>query len=422
MFPSSPALPCLLLFHLLCRERAELVLNGNNLVCALLAGLDHFAVFVRDIVSCLKNNTTLALLSVGATCIGELKRRCAPELEENIHFVTLRVNRLGDVNSSTTLAGLVRDTGDGEIARLLSDTAEVGRLRLGIPSAVEVAEVLTRNSHAIRVGVNGGDSVSLSRRAGLMLDLDLNIERGNSILEGLPWFRETSRRLGVYALQDTFEVSMEMAAFASAASKSLRLKALAPCKDFAIPGLKPLTFKVDLKAINVAFANGLLDESAIFRTDTRSGALVVSDINEFIDTLRFDQQIVIRVVRTLGQHFAITIEVLVRNFERRFSFQTQGQSQVCIFNGHELLFVLNEAKRGSRLLASHGDLDLVLEESLTSPLVLDAAQGKDVLSSLSEGIGLNSEAVILNASDTLRFALAIVNNLPLQVERCLAVK
>lgn len=60
-----------------------------------------------------------------------------------------------------------------------------------------------------------------------MLDLDLNIERGNSskfdgdpifvllllhaVLEGLPWFRETSRRLGVYALQDSKRVEVLVA-------------------------------------------------------------------------------------------------------------------------------------------------------------------------------------------------------------------
>lgn len=151
----SRALASLFFLHLLSRERAELVLDRNNLVRTLLARLDHLAVFIRHIMPCFEDNTALALLGVGAACVGELEWRRAPELKQNIHLVAFvyvhagllttadlntgqRVDSLGDVYRSAALAGLVRDASDDEIARLLRNTAEVGRLRLSIPSAVEV--------------------------------------------------------------------------------------------------------------------------------------------------------------------------------------------------------------------------------------------------------------------------------------------
>src|SRR6478736_9534382 len=84
--------------------------------------------------------------------------------------------------------------------------------------------------------------------------------------------------------------------------------------------------------------------------------------------------------------------------------------------------MFNKAKGGSWLLASYSDLDLVLEESFTTSLILDTAQRKNILSSLTEGVGLDPEAILLNTGDSLRLAFTIMHNLPFQIEGSLAVK
>ncbi|KAI6751364.1 hypothetical protein HG531_006060 [Fusarium graminearum] len=211
-------------------------------------------------------------------------------------------------------------------------------------------------------------------------------------------------------------------------------------------GFKTLTLEVDFKSIDVSFANILLDECVAIRFNTRgfnnrdlgprepanfkpgccrnngSRALDVTYFNQFIGALALDQEVIICVICTLGQHFAITSKISVGDLKWRLSFQAQRQAQVCVLNGHDLLLVFNEAKSGPWLLTSHSNLDLILKESLASSLVLNAAQGKDIFSSFAECVGLDPETALLNTSDSLRLALAVMNNLPFQIEGSLSVE
>lgn len=178
---------------------AELVLDRNNLVRTLLARLDNLAVLVRDVVPGLEYDAPLSLLGVAASRVCEFKRRGAPELKENVHFVAFvnvharvlttadlhagkGMDRLGNVDGGTAFAGLIRDARNDELAGLLSNTPEAGSVRPCVPLAVEVVSNVEWWRAREGVGDALADAVILARlqrvyRRGIV---QLNLYRGPS--------------------------------------------------------------------------------------------------------------------------------------------------------------------------------------------------------------------------------------------------
>lgn len=150
-----PSLSSIPLLHLLRRKRAELILDSHDFIRTLLSSLDSLATLVRNIMLRLEDDALLTLLGIAASSIRKFERRRAPKVKGDVDFVALvdvhsgllaladlhaghGVDGLDEIDGGAAFAGLVRDAGDDEVAGLFGHAAEVGRLGLGVPFAVEL--------------------------------------------------------------------------------------------------------------------------------------------------------------------------------------------------------------------------------------------------------------------------------------------
>lgn len=120
------------------------------------------------------------------------------------------------------------------------------------------------------------------------------------------------------------------------------------------------------------------------------------------------------------KYLAVAVEVAVRNRPRRFTLEAKRKVHLGILDSHDLLLLLGQAESCSGSLSPDGNLDLVLQMVAAAGLVLNAAEGEDMVSTLGEWRCLDLVMLRLDAGNTLRLALAVVDELPLQGERSVA--
>lgn len=111
--------------------------------------------------------------------------------------------------------------------------------------------------------------------------------------------------------------------------------------------VKELTFEGDFEAINVSFADVLLDKEAIARCDAlrfdkgylwprhpinlklgvglldSTGTLDIPHIHDLVDTTGLDGENVIGIVYLLGDNSSAAVEIAVRDNPGGFSFETE---------------------------------------------------------------------------------------------------
>ena len=143
------------LLHLLRRKRTEFILDSYHLIRTFLSSLDSLATLVRNIMLRLEDDALLTFLGIAASSIRKFERRRAPKVKGDVDFVALvyvhagllalanlhaghGMDGLDEVDGGAAFAGLVRDAGDDEVAGFFGHAAEVGRLGLGVPFAVEL--------------------------------------------------------------------------------------------------------------------------------------------------------------------------------------------------------------------------------------------------------------------------------------------